>query len=234
MYFLKKNHIQTINDMTELLKIAASQLGQKEIVGNDDNLEILKYWTETGILPATHDEVAWCSAFVNWCCKKAGAAMSGKANARSWTSTGKGTRNPKPGDVVVFWRGSVDSWKGHVGFFLGFNSDASRVFCLGGNQGDSVSVQAYDAKKVLGFRKVKDAFGVSVPKPILKKGSRGIEVVKLQNVLNHLHYSCGDADGDFGQKTFNALKLLQANNLITVDGEYGNESMAVIENLLQS
>jgi peptidoglycan hydrolase-like protein with peptidoglycan-binding domain len=53
-------------------------------------------------------------------------------------------------------------------------------------------------------------------------------------VLNHLHYNCGDADGDFGKKTFKALKKLQANNLITIDGEYGNESMAVIENLLQS
>jgi hypothetical protein len=135
--------------------------------------------------------------------------------------------------VVVFWRESVNSWKGHVGFFLGFNSDASRVFCLGGNQSDSVSVQAYDAAKVLGYRKVKEKFEISVPTPVLKRGSRGIEVVKLQNVLNHLHYNCGDADGDFGQMTFDALKLLQANNLITIDGEYGNESMAVIENLLQ-
>jgi len=219
--------------MTELLKIAASQLGQKEILGNDDNPEILKYWKETNILAAEHDEVAWCSAFVNWCCKKAGAEMSGKANARSWINTGKGTRMPKPGDVVVFWRDSVDSWKGHVGFFLGFNSDTSQIFCLGGNQSDSVSVQAYDAGKVLGFRRVEEKSEIAIPKPILKMKSRGIEVVKLQNVLNHLHYNCGDADGDFGQKTFDALKLLQANNLITTDGVYGNETMAIIENLLQ-
>ncbi len=220
--------------MTDLIKIAASQLGQKEIAGNDDNPEILKYWKETNILAAEHDEVAWCSAFVNWCCKKAGASMSNKPNARSWINTGRGTKNPKPGDVVVFWRENIDSWKGHVGFFLGYNPDASRVFCLGGNQSDSVSVQSYDSRKVLGFRRVKDEFEISVPKPVLKLKSFGLEVFKLQNVLNHLHYNCGDADGDFGQKTYDALKLLQANNQITVNGEYGNESMTVIESLLQS
>lgn len=220
--------------MTELIKIATSQIGQKEIVGNNDNPEILKYWTETGIFPTTHDEVPWCSAFVNWCCKKSGAEMSDKPNARSWINVGTGTKNPKPGDVVVFWRSSVDSWKGHVGFFLGFNSDSTRIFCLGGNQSDSVSIQSYDSTKVLGFRKVKEEFEISIPKPVLKLKGLGLEVFKLQNILNHLHYNCGDADGDFGQKTFDALKLLQANNQITVNGEYGNESMAAIESLLQS
>ena len=220
--------------MNELIKIATSQLGQKEILGTDDNPEILKYWDETGILNAEHDEVAWCSAFVNWCCKKAGVSMSNKANARSWLNVGTNTNDPKPADIVVFWRGSEDSWKGHVGVFLGFNFDRTKVFCLGGNQSDSVSIQAYNADKVLGFRNVITETDVGIPQPVLKSGSKGIEVIKLQNLLNQLHYNCGDADGDFGSKTFNAMKLLQANNLITIDGVYGNDSLIVIESLLQS
>ncbi len=43
---------------------------------------------------------------------------------------------PEFGDVVVFWRERRDSWKGHVGFFHGFSQDGTRVYCLGGNQGN--------------------------------------------------------------------------------------------------
>ena len=57
--------------MSELLKIASSQLGIKEISGNEDNPVILKYADESGIAGVSHDEVPWCSIFVNWCCKKA-------------------------------------------------------------------------------------------------------------------------------------------------------------------
>ena len=143
-------------------------------------------------------------------------------------------QNPEPGDIVIFWRESVHSWKGHVSIFLGFNDDATRVFCLGGNQGDAVSITDYDVKKVLGYRRLKELEKMRTPKPVLKKGSKGQEVINLQLVLNHLGYNCGDADGDFGLKTVNALKLLQANNQLTVDAEYGAKSKNCIESLLQS
>ncbi|MFY9297162.1 MAG: peptidoglycan-binding domain-containing protein [Caldicoprobacterales bacterium] len=40
---------------------------------------------------------------------------------------------------------------------------------------------------------------------MLKKGSRGTEVKKLQEQLNKLGYNCGKADGIFGDKTYHAV-----------------------------
>ena len=66
-----------------ILKKAASELGTKEISGTEDNPQIVKYAQETGITFIDNDEIAWCSTFVNWCAKKSGLPITGKANARS-------------------------------------------------------------------------------------------------------------------------------------------------------
>ncbi len=52
----------------------------------------------------------------------------------------------------------------------------------------------------------------------LRKGSKGTEVVKLQNRLNELGYSVGKADGDFGNKTKVAVEQFQADNGLEVTG----------------
>ncbi len=220
--------------MEELIKIAASQLGIKEIPGNENNPAIVNYAKETGITGISNDEISWCSTFVNWVCMKAGCSMSGKPNARSWLNVGYEVASPVPGDIVVFWREDIHSWKGHVGFFMGFDEDGSTVFSLGGNQGNAVSIKVYDAEKILGFRRVSEVVNIEIPQPVLEKDSRGDEVIKLQILLNYLGYNCGDEDGVFGNKTDNALRLLQANNGIQIDGVYGNQTRGIIENLLVS
>ena len=218
----------------DILKIAASQLGTKEIKGAEDNPQIVAYATETNISGIQNDEIPWCSTFVNWCAKKAELPISGKPNARSWINVGVKTEKPIPGDVVVFWRENINSWKGHVGIFLGFNQDASKVYCLGGNQKNAVTIAEYDAKKVLSYRRLSKTTPLSIPDPVLKKGHKGERVIQLQLILNHLEYNCGDADGDFGAKTENAVKLIQANNQLVIDGVYGGHSKDCIESLLQS
>lgn len=215
-----------------ILKVASSQLGIKEISGQEDHPAIIHYARETEIASITDDETPWCSTFINWCAKESALPMSHKANARSWMNVGVETTTPIPGDIVVFWRESLHSWKGHVGIFVGFNCDASRVFCLGGNQSNAVTITDYDVNKVLGFRRLEESATLSVPEPTLKNGSKGIEVSKLQLILNQLNYNCGDVDGDFGDKTYSALRLLQANNLLKIDGEYGRNCQRCIESLL--
>lgn len=217
----------------ELLKIAASQLGITEISGSENNEQIVRYATETGISGISNDEIAWCSTFVNWCAKQVGLPMSGKPNARSWLRVGAASTQPEPGDVVVFWRESLHSWKGHVAIFLGFNEQGNKLFCLGGNQGNAVSIASYDTAKVLGYRRLTKTKKLSMPQPILKKSDKGNEVIKLQLVLNQLKYICGDADGHFGQKTHDALMLLQANNQLNLDGIYGNKTKTCMESLMQ-
>ncbi|KYG82556.1 C40 family peptidase [Roseivirga echinicomitans] len=220
--------------MSQLLKIAFEELGVSEILGSEHEKKILQYAQDSGFETIKDDETPWCSIFVNFCCHRLDYKKSGKANARSWMQVGTKVNDPLPGDIVVFWRESVHSWKGHVGFFLGFSPKGDKVFCLGGNQANSVSVAAYDAQKVLGFRRVEAQKKLSIPKPVLKKGSRGSEVMKLQELLNQLHYPCGDPDGVFGQKTEDALRLLQANHRLTIDGVYGQQSVNMLESLLQT
>lgn len=58
-------------------------------------------------------------------------------------------------------------------------------------------------------------------KPVLRKGSRGEEVRELQQRLNASGYSCGKADGIFGQKTLEAVTAFQADRGLAVDGVVG-------------
>ncbi|CAL2105483.1 conserved hypothetical protein [Tenacibaculum sp. 190524A02b] len=136
-----------------LLKIALSQYGVEEIKGKKDNPQIVKYFTEIGFNgEKLKDETAWCSAFANWVAKKAGKVISGKLNARSWLKVGAIVNNPIIGDVVILWRESPKSWKGHVGFFI---KETSRyVYLLGGNQGNKVSIAKYPKNRVLGYRRL--------------------------------------------------------------------------------
>ena len=56
---------------------------------------------------------------------------------------------------------------------------------------------------------------------MLKKGSRGTEVKKLQEQLNKLGYNCGKVDGIFGSRTESAVKAFQKANGLVVDGIVG-------------
>ena len=102
------------------------------------------------------------------------------------------------------------------------------------NKWNNSTITDYDVNKVLSYRRLEKAEALSIPTPVLNESDKGLEVTKLQLVLNHLNYNCGDVDGDFGTKTLNALKLLQANNHLDVDGVYGNQTKNCIESLLKS
>lgn len=221
--------------MEKLLKIAFNELGNEEIPGNQHNPEILKYATETGIKGITNDEIPWCSTFINWVARKAGLQYSGKANARSWLNVGTRVTTPEPGDIVVFWRESPESWKGHVAIYLGVSTDKKRVYCLGGNQGNRVSVSAYRFNTVLAFQRLAPVNHIVVPEPPLQMGSRGHAVVALQNALKLLNIDIGTSDGAFGPKTESGVKELQTQmpNL-AINGVYNEATRDLLESLLQA
>ena len=135
----------------EPYELALTQFGIKEISGKQDNPEVLKYFDETGFDGnKLKDETAWCSAFMNWCHVKTGNQYSGRLDARSWLKVGSETTEPKTGDVVIFWRESKNSWKGHVGFFI--RESNGWIYTLGGNQNNQVNIKAYPKSRLLGFR----------------------------------------------------------------------------------
>ncbi len=71
---------------------------------------------------------------------------------------------------------------------------------------------------------------VSVTLDTLKKGSRGAQVKALQLLLIGTGHSCGasGADGVFGSGTLAAVKALQKQGGITVDGIVGKKTWCKI------
>lgn len=140
--------------MSTLLDIALREYGVEEIVGGLHNPTILDYFRESGHAWVHDDETAWCSAFMNAMALRSGLEYTGKLNARSWLDVGEEISSPMIGDVVIFWRGSPDSWKGHVGIFINYDEDGKKINVLGGNQGNKVCVSGYDKGRLLGFRRL--------------------------------------------------------------------------------
>ena len=69
---------------------------------------------------------------------------------------------------------------------------------------------------------------------LLKVGSKGDKVLRLQNVLLLLGFDCGKADGDFGSATNTAVRELQRAVGIGVDGIVGEKTYAAIDKLLST
>lgn len=132
----------------EVLKLAFDELGTKEGPGTKDNPVVLEYYSEAGFPGIKHDSVAWCAAFVGAMLARAGLPNSKSLAARSYLEWGRATHSPKRGDIVVFGRGT--GWQGHVAFYLGEAN--GRIYHLGGNQSDAVTVSSTPRSKVLGFR----------------------------------------------------------------------------------
>ena len=69
---------------------------------------------------------------------------------------------------------------------------------------------------------------VSVTAKVLKYGSSGSAVKKLQILLNGLGFNCGTADGEFGSKTLWAVKSYQTHNGLDADGIVGAASWGAL------
>ncbi|MGJ5641144.1 TIGR02594 family protein [Formosa sp. S-31] len=220
--------------MISILNIAISEIGVKEVPGKKSNPKILQYAKDLGFDDYIDDDVAWCSLFMNWVAHKAGLEKSGKLNARSWLNAGIPIVSPEPGDVVVFWRESRSSWKGHVGIYMGHAFDFNRIYCLGGNQGNQVSITAKHKDEILGFRRLRPIGKFDFTNKVLKIGNTGADVVQLQDGLKQLGYNCGTSDGVFGKKTEQALKDFQSSNTeLNINGVFDEETRVYLIELLE-
>lgn len=116
---------------------AQSLLGTKEVLGNSDNPKILD-WAHDLDIKYSGDDVPWCGLFVAHCI---GSTLleeflpTNPLGARRWQSFGAQIK-PRIGAIMVFWRETKSSGKGHVGFYTGEDEIAYRI--LGGNQNDKV------------------------------------------------------------------------------------------------
>lgn len=62
------------------------------------------------------------------------------------------------------------------------------------------------------------------PSRLLMVGLQGPDVAALQSALAGLGYKVGPVDGDFGARTYAAVREFQAERGITIDGIVGNET----------
>jgi len=138
----------------EFLITALSMARQREIVGKQDNPEIIKMFNEAGFNgDALKDETSWCSVYVNWVAFKHNLPRSKSLTARSWLKVGHKVEDGKHeiGDIVIFSRPPV-SWQGHVGFYM--REDKEWIYVLGGNQSNQVKFSAYRKNRLLGYRRL--------------------------------------------------------------------------------
>ena len=123
--------------------IALAEKRVSEIPGAQANKRIVEYHAAT-TLKATSDEVPWCSAFACWCVEKAGVKSPKSARARDWLKWGVSVETPFFGCLVIVPRGDNPE-QGHVGFWVA--EDSTHVYIYGGNQGNSVCIEAFPKPK---------------------------------------------------------------------------------------
>lgn len=184
-------------------EIAQKYKGLKEIAGKKHNPKIVKMYADVGFAGVKDDETAWCAAFVGSVLKEANYPYKKSLAARSYLDYGKKVAEPEEGDIVVFWRGSKDSWQGHVGFVVTY--DTKNVWCLGGNQSNTVNVQKFSRNRVLGFRRPMP-FTIVEPTPkqiekVVKKNSLKLSVG--QQIRNFFVFLGASIAGLFSMDTLN-------------------------------
>lgn len=103
------------------------------------------------------------------------------------------------------------------------------------NKGKGVSISNITRRKdlvaVCRFENVSRET-LKVPKPVLRIGSRGIEVSNLQKCLNLVGNYQLVVDGHFGKKTYNALCDFQTRHILIRDGIYGLHTYTAMRNLI--
>lgn len=138
--------------------------GAGEVGGNNLGPFVKKYLH--GIVPEGNP---WCAGFVSFCFSQnpAGIPFPYTVGARNilqhlkkkgWAQSPNSGYSPKPGDVVVWWRESLPSGKGHVGLVHQLRDGF--LYTIEGNKSPKVQGFSYvfsRMDKLLGFGQVPDA-----------------------------------------------------------------------------
>jgi len=154
------------------LEEAKHLIGTKEVLGPKNNPIILDWATSLDIhYPG--DDIPWCGLFVSHCI---GTTLPQEVlpgnplGARQWARVGDSS-TPRTGAIMVFWRETPTSGKGHVGFYVGEDETAYQI--LGGNQSDSVSLTWLDKKRLVAARWPKSA-SFLVTSAVRKRRDQGL------------------------------------------------------------
>lgn len=150
---------------------ARKRLGEREIVGPQNNGWIAQGWARLGAGWFNDDETPWCGYFVAHCLNAAGLPYPGKgefARALRWATWGQSV-SPRLGAIGVKSR----KGGGHVFFIVGETADRRRFKALGGNQGNCVSIVDIAKTDVDAVRWPEGAALVDIALPVMSAGTIG-------------------------------------------------------------
>ncbi len=109
----------------------------------------MSLYRDVGHPGIAHDETPWCAAFVGACLERAGETSTRSLMARSYSQWGQRLSRGRLGAIAVLTRGA-DPVFGHVGFWIG--EATGKLFLLGGNQSNAVTVAAFDRRRLIDLR----------------------------------------------------------------------------------
>lgn len=195
--------------------------------------------TMHAIQPSNMDANApWCDAFVDFVILKtcehfgkgaetARMVLGGDFDDYTYNSValykkaGRWANTPSRGDQIFF------GGSGHTGIVTSVENGT--VHTIEGNKADEVRRGSYSTSSpsIIGYGRPRyDLITgkiTAADMPLVKKGSKGEAVRKLQEMLNAKGYKLTE-DGDFGSKTEAAVKAYQKANGLEVDGEVGEKT----------
>lgn len=240
---------------SDVLKVAASQIGVTESPKNPNRTKYGKAFGENG--------VPWCAIFLWWDFRqaKAGSLYPHNSNAAyaqdqivskcggKWVmkkNTSKATRKAylrmaKPGDVVCMDFGRMDAYRSHIGIVE--KVDGTNLICIEGNTSESGSqsnggmvcrqTRPYTYICSAARPAYSDAAPVEEPKPdpvtkpLQVDGVLGYQTAcRMQNWLGTI------VDGEIGPNTVRALqKKIGAK---PVDGKWGKHTSEVFQRYLNA
>lgn len=195
------------------LAVARQYLGVAEITGPKDNPVVVGFFRRAVGRPYP-DETAWCAGWLASCLLEAGIPASSlppvkdRLWARSYLNCGSRLTAPRLGCIVVYQRGGPST--GHVNFFL--KMEGETVVGIGGNQSKkgtngAVTITRIHKSAVLGYRWPGEA-----PRTI-EPAAPAKDLRAVQAQLQKLgYYEVGEADGQWGNKTRDALRAFKRDN----------------------
>ncbi|HEX7048868.1 MAG TPA: peptidoglycan-binding protein [Longimicrobiales bacterium] len=144
--------------------IGELRAGAGEVGGNNSGPWVRKYLA--GHAP---EGSSWCAAFVSWCYAQhdgappfpytvSARAILGHFKRRGWGQEPGSGYEPRPGDVVVWWRVRLAGWQGHIG--LVHQVRDGMLYTIEGNRSPRVQGFSYvlaRMDRLLGFGHVPDA-----------------------------------------------------------------------------
>lgn len=143
-----------VKAQADVVSVARAEIGKGELGWDNFGPDVLKY--------TKGKPVSWCAGFVSYVLTESGADFDYTLSAREIfnraNNSGDVVKDPRPGDIIVFWRGKPNGWQGHAGIVE--KVDGEKIVTIEGNVGDypakvrRFEYQKNNIPKLLGFVRV--------------------------------------------------------------------------------